>query len=175
MSDPPPNAPPALNHLPIREDTSTHQTDSPSGQLVIPALKEPQGIGQSPPTTQPKLSSHTSSFDTSDSSTNFTISLLKPHPTPSQGSAVILPRVETNVFLVITVRGATTGHDCNFVCEQCRRTGNKMEPPSLIDPHSPSNDITPRGGTIQVHFTFSCYSRHHRKEDGEYVYVTVAQ
>ena len=85
------------------------------------------------------------------------------------------------LLLVIIVRGATTRQECNGVCEQCeKRTGNKIGPPSLIDFHSSSNILTPRGGiiprggTIQVHFTFSCYSRHHLKQDKEYVYVDVA-
>jgi len=53
--------------------------------------------------------------------------------------------------------------------------GNKIGPPSLIDFHSPSNILTAKNGMIQVHFTFSCYSRHHRKEDKQFVYVTVGK
>ena len=189
------------------------QTD-PS--FLPPTITDARGTGQSPPITEPapgpSHSAHTSSFDTGDSSTDFTIRLLKPLPTPTQGGAVILPRIETHVFLdidlpsgswnaillpftksvtsddsssiggyikplllAIIVRGATTRHECNSLCEQCeKRMGNKIGSPSLIDFHSPSNIITPRGGTIQVHFTFSCYSRHHRKEDEEYVYVAIA-
>ena len=147
-----------------------------------------------------------------DSSTEFAISLIKPQPTLTEGSAVILPRIETNVHLDITlpsgpwnaiqlpltksvtvddssntggytkplllnivVCGATTRQECNSLCERCeKRTGNKTGPPSLIDFHSPSNIITPRSETIPVHFTFSCYSRHHRKEDEQYVYVALA-
>ena len=78
------------------------------------------------------------------------------------------------LLLVIIVRGATTRQEYNCVCERCgKRTGNKTGAPSLIDFHSPSNIITPRHGMIRVHFTFSCYSRHHRREDEEYVYVAV--
>ena len=147
-----------------------------------------------------------------DSGTGFAVNLVKPLPIPTEGSTVLLPRIETNVhldiilpsgswnaiqlpltksvtvddsfsiggytkplLLDIVVRGATTRQECNSLCERCeKRTGNKTGPPSLIDFHSPSNIITPRGGTIRVHFTFSCYSRHHRKEDEEYVYVAVA-
>ena len=188
----------------------------PDGQLVPPTMTgaRGRGTGQSPPTTEPapspSHSAHTPSSNTNDSSTDFAISLINPRPT--QGSAVILPRIETHVYLdiglpsgswnairlpftksvtgddsssigeylkplllVIIVRGATTGQVCNYVCERCeKRMGNKIGSPSLIDFHSPSNIITPRRGAIQVHFTFSCYSRHHRKEDNEYVYVAVA-
>ena len=188
--------------------TPTDQTPlRPYGQLVHPTTTTAPKAGQSPPTNEP-FPSHTSSFDTSEESADFAVSLLRPLP---QGSAVILNRIEINVYLVIIlppgswnaiqlpltksvtsddsssiggykplllviiVRGATTRQVCNCVCEQCeKRTGNKRGPPSLIDFRSPSNIITPRGGTIQVHFTFSCYSRHHRKEDEEYVYVAVA-
>ena len=154
--------------------------------------------------------SHMSPLDTNSSSTDFAISLFKPPPTPTQRSTVILPRIDTHIYLDITlpsgpwnaiqlpltksvarddsssigeymkallldivVRGATTRQECHYVCEQCeKRTGNNY--PNLIDFHSPTNIITPRGGTIQVHFTFSCYSRHHREEDEEYVYVAIA-
>ena len=147
-----------------------------------------------------------------DSSTYFAITLLKPQPTPPEGSAGLFPRIETNVhldiilpsgpwnaiqlpltksvtvddssstggytkplLLNIVVRGATTRQECYSLCERCeKRAGNKTGRPSLIDFHSPGNIVTPRGGTIQVHFTFSCSSRHHRKEDEEYVYVAVA-
>jgi len=80
------------------------------------------------------------------------------------------------LLLVIAVRGATSGEAYNYVCKRCdARMGNMIGTPSLIDYHSNSNIITPKGGVVQVHFTFSCYSRHHRKEDEQYVYVAVAQ
>ena len=194
--------------------TSTDQTDPPllpNGHLVHPTTTTVPDADQVAPTTEPTppYSSHTSSFDTSDSSADFSISLLKPRPTTS--GAVILPRIETNVYLdiglpsgpwnaiqlpctksvtnsnfsiigkgikplllVITVRGATTRQEHDCVCEQCeKRMGNRMGPPGLIDFHSPSNILTASRGMVQVHFTFSCYSRHHRKEDKEYVYVAV--
>ncbi|SRR5258706_8772349 len=213
----PPTATPSLDNvaaLPVW-GTSTDQTDSPSlpnGQLFLPTATGAPDVGQTAPTTKPTPPhfSHTTSFHPSDSSTAFTISLLKPRPT--QSSAVILPRIETHVYLdiglpsgpwnaiqlpctksvtsnnssffgegikplllVITVRGATTRQEYSCVCEQCeKRMGNKMGPPSLIDFHGPSNILTARRGMVQVHFTFSCYSRHHRKEDKQYVYVAVA-
>ena len=151
------------------------------------------------------------SFESSHSTTDFAISLLK--PLLAHGSTVILPRIETHVYLnvglpsrswnaiqlpctksvtsddspsidegirplplVITVRGATTRQERNRVCEHCeKRIGNKIRSPDLIDFHGPSNILTPKHGMVQVHFTFSCYSRHHRKEDEQYVYVVVAQ
>jgi len=80
------------------------------------------------------------------------------------------------LLLDIIVRGATTWQECNRVCQKCEeRMGNKTGPPSLIDFHGPSNILTPKGGIVQIHFTFSCYSRHHQKEDEQYVYVAVAQ
>ena len=142
---------------------------------------------------------------------NVAVALLKPRPT--QGRVVILPRIETHVYLnidllsgswnaiqlpltksvkqddssriwegieplllVINARGSTTRQEYNRVCEQCvKRMGNSIGPQSLIDFHSPSNILTPRSGIVQVHFTFSCYSRHHQKEDDQYVYVSVVQ
>lgn len=194
---------------------STNQIHSPSlpnGQLVLPTTTGAPDAGQTAPTTEPNSPhfSHVTSFHPSDSSTAFAVSLLKPRPT--QGSAIILPRIETHVYLdiglpsgswnaiqlpctksvtsndssiigegikplllVITVRGATTRQEYSCVCEQCeKRMGNKMGPPSLIDFHGPSNILTARRGMVQVHFTFSCYSRHHRKEDTQYMYVAVA-
>jgi hypothetical protein len=80
------------------------------------------------------------------------------------------------LLLVIIVRGATTWQEYHSVCEQCeKRMGNKTGPPSLIDFHSSSNILTPKRGMVQVHFTFACYSRHHRKEDEQYVYVAVTK
>ena len=62
------------------------------------------------------------------------------------------------------------------VCDQCeKRMGNKIGSLSLIDFHGPSNILTPKRGMVLVHFTFSCYSRHHQKGDEQYVYVAVAQ
>ena len=156
-------------------------------------------------------SSYTSSLETSHSITAFSIRLLKPQPT--QGRTILLPRIETHVYLdihlpsqswnaiqlpltksvtsddsssiregikplllVITVRGAITRQERDRVCEQCeKRMGNKTGPPSLLDFHSPSNILTPKRGIVQVHFTFTCYSRHHRKKDEQFVYVAVAQ
>ena len=175
-------------------------TDAPDASQTAPAT-EPI----------PPHSLHTSSFGASDSSTDFSIMLLRPRPT--QGRAVILPRIETHVYLdihlqsrswnairlpltksvtnddsssvgggieplqlVIIVRGDTTRQECNRVCDKCEtRMGNKIGSPSLIDFHSSSNILTPKGGMVQVHFTFSCYSRHHIKEDEQYMYVAVAQ
>ena len=78
------------------------------------------------------------------------------------------------LLLVTNVHGATTRQECNRVCKQCEKTvGNKTGSPILIDFHGPSNILTPTLGMIQVHFTFSCYSRHHRKEDKQFVYVVV--
>jgi len=80
------------------------------------------------------------------------------------------------LLLAIVVRGATTRQEYHSVCGQCKkRVGNKTGPAGMIDFHSPSNILTPERGIVQVHFTFSCYSRHHRKEDEQYVYVAVAQ
>ena len=193
-----PNSQEDLNHRPVWGGTSTRHINSPHAQLSISTIKDARGTGQPTSTIQPNLSSHTSFFDTSDSSTNFPISHLKPHPTPSQGSAIILPHIESNVFFVIMLPSGSwnaiqlpltksvTRSDLSSIggciellllvrgCEQCRRTGNNMGPPSLIDSHTPSDDVTPRDGTIQVHFTFSSHSRHHRKEDEGHVYVAVA-
>jgi hypothetical protein len=168
-------------------------------------------MGQTVPASEqiPPHSSHTSSFETSHSSTDFALRLRKPRP--AQGCAVILPRIETHVYLdivlpsrswnaiqlpctksvtsddsssvgegikplllVIIVRGATTRQEYHSVCGKCgKRMGNKTGPPSLIDFHGPSNILTPQHGMVQVHFTFSCYSRHHRKEDEQFLYVAV--
>ena len=186
-----------------------------NGQLIRSFTIGDVGIpDQTTPTTEPFFphSTYSPSSDINNSTTDFAIRLLKPRPTPTQGSTVILPRIETQVYLdidlpsgswdaillqftksviiddsssigryikplllAIIVRGATTRQEFNHVCKQCeKRMGNKSDPLSMIDFHGPSNIITPRGGTIQVHFTFSCYSRHHRKEDKEYMYVAVA-
>ena len=78
------------------------------------------------------------------------------------------------LLLVIIVRGAATQQEYNRVCEQCeKRIGNKTGPPGLIDFHGPC--LTAQRGMAQVHLTISCYSRHHRKEDEQYVYPAVAQ
>jgi len=80
------------------------------------------------------------------------------------------------LMLDIIVRGATTRQECVYVCDQCEeRVGQRMGRPSLINFHSPSNIIRPKNGTVDVHFTFCCYSRHHRKEDKQYMYVIVTQ
>lgn len=74
--------------------------------------------------------------------------------------------------LDITVRGATTRQECNRICGQCEeRVGQRMGQPGLIDFHSPSNIIRTKNGTARVHFTFCCYSRHHQKEDEQFVCV----
>ena len=210
-----PTTPPLDNNVaaPFTWDNFTYQTNPsslPNRQFVPPTTTNAPDTG---PATEPipPHSSHTSSFATSDSSTDFAIKLLRPRPT--QGRAVVLPRIETHVYLdihlqsrswnaiqlpltksvtnddsssigggikplqlVIIVRGATTRQKCNSVCEQCeKRVGTKIGPPSLIDFHSSSNILTPRGGVNKIHFTFSCYSRHHIKEDGQYMYVAGAQ
>ena len=78
--------------------------------------------------------------------------------------------------LEIHARGATTGQKYDGLCNQCqRREGKRNGPPRLIDFHGPSNIIRPKNRTIQVNFTIRCYSRHHREEDEQYVYVTVAR
>ena len=158
----------------------------------------------------PPHPSHTTSLDTSHLSTDLTVRLLKPRPT--QGGAVVLSRIETNVYLdiilpsrswdairlpstksvtndelssigeptiplllAVVVRGATTRQEYHSICEQCKkRVGNKTGPAGMIDFHSPTSILTPERGIVQVHFTFSCYSRHHRKEDEQFVYVAVA-
>jgi len=77
--------------------------------------------------------------------------------------------------LDIIVRGATTRQECIHVCGQCEeRMGQRLGRPRLIDFHSSSNIIRPKKGTVHLHFTFCCYSRHHQKKDKQYVYVTVA-
>jgi hypothetical protein len=93
----------------------------------------------------------------------------------SDDSSKIGERIKP-LLLVIVVRGATTWQEYHTVCEKCeKRIGNKTGPPSLIDFHSSSNIINPKGRRVQVHFTFACYSRHHLKEDEQYVYVATAQ
>ena len=196
-------------------DIPTHQADPfllPERQFIPSTTIDALDTGQTAPATEPirPHSSHTSPFATSDSSTDFAVRLLRPRPT--QGRAVVLPRIETHVYLnidlqpywnaiqipltksvarddssstgkgikplqlVIIVRGATTRQECNYVCERCQeRVGNKKGPVSLIDFHSPSNILTPKNGVVQIHVTFSCYSRHHREEDTEYMYVAVEQ
>ncbi len=92
------------------------------------------------------------------------------------GDSYLLGEYLRPLLLDITVRGATTWQEYNRVCRECEeRVGNTLGPSSLIDFHSSSNIIRPRGRTVGVHFTFSCYSRHHRREDEQYVYVAVAQ
>jgi hypothetical protein len=211
-----PTTPPRLDNVaaPSRWNNSTNQTSPPSllnQHLVPPNTTNAPVAGQTPPTTEPipPHPQHTSSFDSNSSSTDFTITLVKPRL--AQGSAIIvLTRIETHVYLDIEppsnaiqlpltksvtsdnspsiangttpflldiiVRGATTRQEYHSVCVQCqKRMGNKAGPPSLIDFHSSSNILTPSCGMVQVHFTFSCYSRHHRNEDEQYVYVAVAQ
>ena len=101
-----PTAPPCLDHVaaPSTWDNSANQTDPPSlpsRQLIPPATTEAPDAGQTAPTTElvPSRSSHTPSFETSDSSTDHAVRLHKPQPT--QAHAVILPRIETHVFLDI--------------------------------------------------------------------------
>jgi len=89
----------------------------------------------------------------------------------SDDSSSISEGVEPLLLDIIT-RGATTRKQCDRVCGQCeKRMGQRIGPPSLLDFHSPSNVIRPTSGTVQVHFTFCCYSRHHQREDERYVYV----
>jgi hypothetical protein len=197
-------------------DDSANQTNPsshPNRQLVPPTSTDAPDAGQTAPASEqiPPHFSHTSSFETSHSSTDFALRLRKPRPT--HGCAVILPHIETLVYLdvvlpsrsrnaiqlsctksvtsddspsigegikpsllVIIVRGATTRQEYHSVCGRCeKRMGNKTDPPSLIDFHGPSNVLTSKRGIVQIHFTFSCYSRHHRKEDDQYVCVAVAQ
>ena len=211
----PPTFPLDTIAVPSTCDNSTTQTNLsslPIRHLVPPTATDAPDANQTAPITEPvpPHSSHTSSFETGHASTDFTIRLCTPRPT--QVRVVILPRIETHVYLdivlpsrpwnaiqlpltksvtdddsssigegskplllVITVRGATTRQEYNRVCKKCdKRLGNRTGPPSLIDFHGPSNVLTPKGGMVQVHFTFSCYSRHHRKEDEQYVYVAVA-
>ena len=79
----------------------------------------------------------------------------------SDGSSSIREGIKP-LLLVINAHGATTRQECNRVCEQCeKRMGNKTGAPSLIDFHGPSNILTPKNEIVQVHLTFSCYSRHH--------------
>jgi len=196
-------------------DNPTNQTDPsspPNRHLLPPTAADASDASQATSATQPipPHPSHTPPFEISHSNTDFAIRLLKPRPT--QGCVVVLPRIETHVYLnidlplrswnaiqlplttsvrgdnsssvcegikplllVITARGATTQQEYNRVCEKCeKRLGNKTGSPGLIDFHSSSNILTPNGGMVQVHFAFSCYSRHHRKEDEQYVYVAMA-
>jgi len=198
--------------VPSTWDNHTNQTNPsslPNRYLVPPTTADAPDASRTAPATEllPPHPSHTPSFDTSHSSTDFTVRLLKPRPT------VVLSRIETHVYLdivlpsqywnairlpstksvtnndsssfgepikplllAIVVRGATTRQEYHSVCRQCKkRVGNKTGPAGMIDFHSPSNILTPERGIVQVHFTFSCYSRHHRKEDEQYVYVAVAQ
>jgi len=145
----------------------------------------------------PPHRSHTSSFETNHSYADFATTLVKPRPTqgcatriethvyldidlPSKWNAIQLPLTKSvtsddsstmikPLLLDITVRGATT-----FIGGEYEEMG-KIDPLSLIDFHSPTNILASERGMVQVHFTFSCYSRHHRKEDEQYVYVAVAQ
>ena len=211
-----PTAPSYLDNVAVPPvwDGSTNQTDPssrPGPHVALPTTTNALDAGQSAPATGPipPHSSHTSSFGTSYSNTDFAITLVKPRPT--QGGAIVLPRIETHVYLDISfpsqswnaiqlprtksvtsddsfrtgegmiplllfiiVRGATTRQECNSVCEQCKkRMGNMIGSSDLIDFHAASNILTPKDGMVQVHFTFSCYSRHHRKVDAQYVYVAV--
>ena len=211
-----PTAPSYLDDVAVPPvwNSSTNQTDPssrPGPHVALPTTTNALDAGQTAPATGPipPHSSHTSSFGTSYSSSDFTITLVKPRPT--HGGAIVLPRIETHVYLdisfpsrpwnaiqiprtksvasddsigegitplllLIIVRGATTRQEYDDVCEQCeKRMGNRIGSPGLIDFHSSSNILTPKDGIVQVHFTFSCYSRHHRKEDEQYVYVAVAQ
>lgn len=99
-----------------------------------------------------------------------------PHTTSVR--RVDIPSDDENIIplmLEIIVRGATTGQECVRVCDQCQeRVGQRLGRPSLIDFHSNGNIIRPKNGTVHIHFTFCCYSRHHLKDDKQYVYVTVA-
>jgi hypothetical protein len=213
-----PTTPPRLDTVaaPSTWNNSTNQTDPslpPNQHLVPPNTTNAPDAGQTAPTTEsiPSHPQHTSSLEPNDSGTGPVIRLLKPQPT--QGRAVVLPRIETHVYLEIEllsrswnaiqlpltksvtsngsssiadgitpflldiiVRGATTRQKYHSVCGKCeKRMGNRTGPPSLIDFHGPSNILTPMGGRVQLHFTFSCYSRHHQKEDEQYVYVAVPQ
>ena len=210
-----PTAPSYLDNIAVPPvwNSPTNQTDPssrPGPHVTLPTTTNALDAGQTAPATGPipSHSSHTSSFGTSYSSTDFAITLVRPRPT--QGGAIVLPRIETHVYLdislpsrswnaiqlprtksvasddsvgegirplllLIIVRGATTRQECDCVCEQCKkRMRNRIGTPGLIDFHAPSNILTPKDGIVQVHFTFSCYSRHHQREDGQYMYVTVA-
>jgi len=82
------------------------------------------------------------------------------------------PSIGENVkplLLVVIVRGATRKQQFDSICDRCeKRVGQRMGSPSLIDFHSRSNIIRPKGETVHVHFTFCCYSQHHQDQ---YVYV----
>ena len=96
-------------------------------------------------------------------------------PSTTSVKRVDAPSRDEGINLDIIVRGAATRQVCDRVCGQCEeRVGQRMGRPSLIDFHGPSNIITPEDGTARVHFTFCCYSRHHRKEDEQFMYVTMA-
>ena len=162
-----PTPPPCLDNvatLPIW-DNSTDQTNPSSlsnRQLVPLTTTDAPGASQIAPTTEPisPHSSHTSSLETSDSITDFAITLLKPRPT--QGLTVILSRIETHVYLDIHLPS---------------RSWNAIQLPLTKSVTSDDSSST-REGIIAVS-EFVCHSpntttRHHRLGDDSRLRLALA-
>ena len=101
-----PTPPPCLDNVAAISvwNSSANQTNPSSlsnRQLVPLSMTDAPDASQTAPTTEliSPPSSNISSLETSDSTTDFAIRLLKPRPT--QGLTVILPRIETHVYLDI--------------------------------------------------------------------------
>jgi hypothetical protein len=159
--------------LPHPSHTSSLETSDPRTDFAISLLKPQPTLGCA--VILPHIKTHVYLDIVLPSRSWNAIQLPCTNSVKSDDSFNIGERVKP-LLLIIVVRGATTQQEYRSVCGKCeKRMGKKTGPPSLIDFHDPSNILTPKCGMVQAHFTFACYSRHHRKEDEQYVYVAVSQ
>ena len=115
--------PPILTH----DDRTTCQTTAPTTKLI------------------PSHPSHTSSFESSDPSTDFAITLVRPR-LPQGSAIVVLPRIETHVYLdiVLPSRSWNTIHlplTKSVTSDNSSNIGEGIKPLLLV--------ITVRGATTQ--------------------------
>jgi hypothetical protein len=99
--------------------------------------------------------SHTSSFETSDPSTDFAIRLPKPdRPRVAPLSFHASKPMSTSILTNHRPRCHNVAGVQNFVCEQCeKRMGSKVRSPGCIDFHGPINVLTPKGGMVSPSLT----------------------
>ena len=136
---------------------STNETDPTSfrHRLLPPILtRDVLRLCQTAPTTEltPSHPSHTSSFETSDLSTDFAITLVR--PTPPQGSIiVVLPRIETHLYLDIVLPSRSWNAirlplTKSVTSDNSSNIGEGIKPLLLV--------ITVRGSTTQQEYHCVC-------------------
>ena len=168
-----PTAPTTELTSPHSSHTSSLQTNDLSIDFAIRLIKPRQTKGCT--VILPRIETHVYLDIALPSRSWNAIQLLLTKSVTSDDSSSIGEGIKPLLLLII-VRGATTRQERSRVCEKCeKRMGNMTGSPSMIDSHGPSNILTSKLGMVQVHFTFSCYSRHHVKEDEQYLYVAVAE